>query len=328
MNPEWDASRQSRVEASLLGEKQLEFLKEWTEDWSNKTWMKAVLSQTLFANVATIPKEAMNDGIVPQMEIPDSGIFLLTDKTVSDFDSNAWPQYGRDRALRLFRKAFATHLAGDQHLGSTIQYGIDNWRDAGYAIVSPATGNIFPRRWHPPNPGKNREPEWPAILGDFEDGFGNLITVHGVTNPHKSTIEPTRHNELSTGYSVVRFIRSSRNIELENWPYYAGPGNGEPFPYWPVVFNQFDNYGREAVAWLPELVIENLENPVVRIIRERTGELEYSIRISGMRFQPKVFYFGSYTIEVGEPDSGAWQKIEGINATSFKERNELLVIIE
>jgi alkaline phosphatase D len=322
-NPNWNVPLDSRIEASLLGDRQLVFLEDWADDWSNHTWMKTVLSQTLFANVATLPKESMSDGVVPGLEIPDSGLFLLTDKLVSDFDSNAWPQTGRDRALRLFRKAFATHLAGDQHLGSTVQYGIDSWGDAGYAIVSPATGNIFPRRWHPPTAGQNRKEDWPVILGDFEDGFGNKITVHGVTNPHKSTIEPVRHNELSTGYSVARFIRESRDIELENWPYYAGPGNGLPFPYWPVKFNQIDNYGRSAVAWLPELIIEGMDDPVIRLTRERTEEIVYTLRIAGKSFQPKVFYFGTYTIEIGDPDEGTWQVLEGISATSFKERQSL-----
>jgi hypothetical protein len=257
------------------------------------------------------------------MEIPDSGIVLTGDKTVSDFDSNGWPQLGRDKAIRLFRKAFATHIAGDQHLGSTVHYGVDDWRDAGYAIVSPATGNIWPRRWHPPVEGRNRADQWPVNLGDFEDGFGNKITVHAVSNPHITGIEPTRHHELCTGYSSIIFRKDTREIELANWPYYSGPDNGSPFPFWPVTFNQLENYGRQAAAWLPEIMVTGIDDPVLRIIRERTGETIYTLRINGTSFQPKVFAFGNYTVEIGEPDTGNWQKLEGINATSFRERNPL-----
>ena len=230
--------------------------------------MKAVLSQTLFANLSTIPADAIDDNITQVSEVPDSGIVLTTDKFVSDFDSNGWPQSGRNRAISKFRKAFATHIAGDQHLGSTLQYGIDNWRDAGYAIVSPATGCIWTRRWHPPVEGNKREDNWPPNLGDFEDGFGNKITVYAVANPHKPTIEPTRHHELSTG----------------------------------------------------------IDNPVIRITRERTGEMVYTLRINGNSFQPGVFAYGNYIIEIGEPDNGRWKKSEGINATSFKERQPLEVV--
>ena len=61
--------------------------------------------------------------------------------------------------------------------------------------------------------GETGKRDWPTILGDFEYGFG---IDHGIvfTNPHISTVEPTRHNELSPGYSVARFIRDSRDIEL------------------------------------------------------------------------------------------------------------------
>ena len=263
---------------------------------------------------------SLRQNIVQTMEVPDSGIYLRTDRLVTDFDSDGWPQVGRDRALELFRKAFATHIAGDQHLGSTIHYGIDDYGDAGYAIISPAVGNLWSRRWHPPVEGRNRQEGWPGYLGDFEDGFGNKITVHAVANPHKTAIEPVRQHEKATGYSVIKFIKSSRDIELTNWPYYAGPGNGEPFPFWPVHINQLDNYGKTATHWLPELRVSGMKNPVVKVYREINGELIYSIRINGENFQPKVFSLGRYRIEVGEPDEDRWQLFEGVFATSFPER--------
>lgn len=324
-NTGWNVKRRSPSDAELLGERQLTFLEDWASDWSGGSWMKAVLSQTLFANLATIPADAINDNITQLSEVPDSGAVITTDRLATDFDSNGWPQEGRDKAVRKFRKAFATHIAGDQHLGSTVQYGIDNWEDAGYAIVSPATGCIWTRRWFPPLPGRNRAEDQPPLLGDFEDGFGNKITVYAVANPHKSTIEPLRHNELSTGYSSVIFKRETRDIELTNWPYHAGPGNGQPFPYWPVKINQMDNYGKKALAWLPEIISKGIEHPVIRIYRERTGELVYAIRTATGSFQPKVFAWGSYTVEIGEPDTGNWQKFEDISATSFTERQPLEV---
>ena len=35
----------------------------------------------------------------------------------------------RPSGLDLVRTCFALHIAGDQHLGSTVQYGIDDWND-------------------------------------------------------------------------------------------------------------------------------------------------------------------------------------------------------
>ena len=291
-NPRWSAERYADVrEATLLGDRQYAFLERWAGDWSGGAWMKAVLSQTVWANLATLPDSATSDAIVPFLEIPDSGVYVTGDRIVTDFDSDGWPQSGRDRALKIIRKAFALHICGDQHLPSTLHYGTDEWGDAGYAIVSPATGNIFPRRWFPPQPGRNREDGSPEYTGEFR---------------------------------AIIFRSSSREIELANWPGYAGPATGEPFPGGPVTISQADNYGRKIIGWLPEVVTEGLWNPVVRIISESTGETVYSLRISGNSFQPGVFRYGSYTIEAGDPDTDIWRKAEGIQAWSSRERQKLV----
>jgi hypothetical protein len=319
-NPAWDVRRRSRVEdAVLLGERQLDFLERWAGDWSGGTWMKAVVSQTLFSNVATLPADAKDDGVVPGLEIPEPGVYLEGDKMVADFDSNGWPQAGRDRAIRKFRKAFATHIVGDQHLATTSRYGVEDWRDSGYVIVSPATGNIFPRRWWPPVEGKNRAEGAPRNTGDFEDGFGNKITVLAVANPRKVEIPPTRHHELVTGYSVIRFEKAGRSIELANWPYWADPEVDSPFEGWPIRFNQMENYARPAKAWLPEIRVEGITDPVFQVLRQETGEMVYTLRIEGRVFRPKVFEAGAYIVRVGEPDTGTWRELKDLRAAGGRE---------
>jgi alkaline phosphatase D len=328
-NPAWDVKRKSRIEeAFLLGERQLKFLGDWVGDWSHQTWMKAVVSQTLFSNVATLPESAKSDGVVPGLEIPDTGTYVEGDKLVADFDSNGWPQEGRDKAIRLFRKAFALHIAGDQHLANTSQYGVEDWRDSNYVIVSPATGNLFPRRWWPPVPGNNREPGSPRYTGDFEDGFGNKITVFAVANPQKTTIQPVRHHELATGYSVITFDKKNREIRLANWPYWADPEKDDPFPGWPIQINQLDNFGKRAKAWLPEIQVSGLINPVVQVYRQQTGEMVYALRINGQTFQPKVFGSGLYTLKIGEPDSKAWKEIQDILASHSRKMPPLKVTFQ
>ena len=164
--------------AKLLGERQLLFLDQWSTDWSHQAQMKVVLSQTIFANVATLPKEAMSGAIIPTLRIMHQGDYPPDDRPVSDLDSNGWPQSGRNKAVGIIRKGFAFHLAGDQHLGSTIQYGLDNWNDSGFAFCVPSITNHWPRRWYPSEGGKNRDPNMPKYTGDNEDGFGNKMTVY------------------------------------------------------------------------------------------------------------------------------------------------------
>lgn len=316
-NNEFDPKKDARIpHASLLGDRQLQFLEEWAEDWSEQIWMKAVLSQTIFINLATLPQAAKNDGVVPSLAIPEPGEYVEGDRIVSDMDSNGWPQIGREKAVRKIRKAFAVHIAGDQHLGSTTHYGIEDFRDSNVAICTPAVGNIFPRRWFPPYRGKNQKPGAPKYTGDYEDGFGNKMTVYAVANPRQTQRFPSRLHELVTGYSIIRFHKTTRNFELAVWPYWAEPGRDEPFQGWPLTFNQLDNYGRAAKAYLPAIRVYGMQDPVIQVIQESTRKVVYTLRISGTDFQPKVFKMGTYTLKVGDPDLNQIKVFEGLIAGS------------
>jgi phosphodiesterase/alkaline phosphatase D-like protein len=315
-NPEFDAMTRADVPgATLLGDRQLRFLEDWANDWRGGTWMKVVLSQTLFANLATLPDSATSGALIPSLPILAPGEYAANEKLASEMDSNGWPQSGRNEALRAMRKGFAVHLAGDQHLGSTTQYGIDEWGDAAYALCVPSIANFWPRRWFPPTPGANRDPEAPPYSGDYEDGFGNEMTVLAVSNPHRWGREPANLHDRSPGYGIARFNRRTRQISLEAWPRWADPSQGEdPYPGWPVTFAQADNYGREAVAHLPHLEVRGIRDPVVQIVDEASGAIVYTLRIAGDSFVPKVFWDGSYTIHVGEPGTENVRTLSGIRS--------------
>ncbi len=316
-NPEFDPKREADAPgATLLGERQLEFLESWANDWSGGTWMKVALSQTLFTHLATLPDSATSGAVIPSLPILAPGEYAEGDKFVSDMDSNGWPQTGRNRALRAMRKGFAVHLAGDQHLGSTVQYGVDDWRDAGFALCVPPIANFWPRRWFPPQPGADRDPDAARYTGDFEDGFGNKMTVMAVSNPHRWGREPAALYDRAPGYGIARFNKSTREISLAAWPRWSDPAAGDsPYPGWPVTFAQQDNYGREALAYLPRLEITGMRDPVVQVVSEEDGEIVYTLRILGDTFVPKVFALGRYTLHVGEPGTDRMRTFEHVPAT-------------
>ena len=286
--------------ARLLGRRQLDFLEHWADDWSNRTWMKAVLSQTIFANVATLPQDAYHDNVVPKLRILHKGEYPPDDRPVADMDSDGWPQTGRNKAVKAIRKAFALHIAGDQHLATIFHHGIDDWNDANYSFCAPSIANYYLRWWKPLEPGKNRAPGQPEYLGEFLDGFNNKITLHAVANPSE---EPNGGDKLTTraaGFGVVRFDVKSRKITMECWPRHTDIGNPEAqYEGWPKTIDQLDNYGRKAAAWLPELRL-NRPDQVVQVIDEESLEIVYTLRIKGQNFRPKVFHAGQYSIRVGE----------------------------
>jgi len=289
--------------AVLLGRRQLDFIETWAADWSGGAWMKVALSQTIFANVATLPAGSPNGSVIPSLPILKPGEYAENDEPVQDMDSNGWPQTGRNRAVRALRKGFALHVAGDQHLGSTLQYGVDEWHDAGYALCVPSVGNFWPRRWFPSQGGANRTEGAPRYTGDFEDGFGNKMSVHAVSNPFQSGRKPAVLYDLATGYGIVRLEKSTRRFSLANWPRYADPRTESPYPGWPVRAHYLENYGRKPAGYLPEIMVSGMTDPVIQVVDESSDEIVYTLRIQGTHFKPPVFAQGRYTVRVGDGDA-------------------------
>ena len=238
----WDPKTEaSHPEAELLGVRQEIFLREWADHPAPGARFRIALSQSPFAAPQTLPAGARSDSVVPSLEIPARGEMPPDDTPTADFDTNSWPQEKRNLALGILASAKAIHLTGDQHLGSTGQYGIGAWRDGPWWLSSPAIANVWPRRWMPATPGANRSAGESPICGDFTDGFGNRMTIAAVANPETTDREPARLFERAVGYSVSRYHRGSGEVSLENWPYWASPArpapDNQPYPGWPVVID-------------------------------------------------------------------------------------------
>lgn len=300
INPNYDPESVDIPGAKLLGERQLEFLREWATDWRGAD-IKAVLSQTVFCGGAHIHGKRTN-------------------RLHADLDSNGWPQTGRNKALREIRKAFAVMIAGDQHLGSIIHHGIDDWNDAGYSLCVPSIANLYLRWWAPLEPGKNRATGMPEYTGEFRDGFDNKITVWAVANPGVKE----NHDKLTTraaGFGVAKFNRKTREITFECWPRNVDITSpvAKQYAGWPKTIRQEDNYGRKPVAYLPTLKIIGRADPVVQVIDESDGQIVYTLRIKGRTYSPKVFKKGTYTIKVGQgPARKTLEKVRSIDVVGAK----------
>lgn len=269
--------------ATLLGERQLDFLEAWTTDWKDAE-MKAVLSQTIFANVTTHSP-------------------TLAKKQRYSVDSNGWPQAGRNKALSVIRKSFSCMIAGDQHLGSVLHHGIEDWNNAGYSFAVPAASNFWMRWWKPDVPGKNHVKGMPDYTGEYLDAFHNKMTVLAIANPtHKDNTEKENLlNGRASGYGIIRFHKNKRQITYECWPRNVDmfAPDAKPYHGWPVTFEQTDNFRIAQGYELPILSIAK-ENQVVTVKNQYTKEVISSLRIRGNQYQPKVLHPGHYTVEIGE----------------------------
>ncbi|MDK3156109.1 hypothetical protein QPK87_05910 [Kamptonema cortianum] len=296
--------------AQLLGEMQHRFLNSWAADWGEGIEAKALVSQTIFANVTTIPESANNGGVFPSLNpTKREGDWLPGDKLAMDADTNGWPQSARNDALRLIRKCFAVHFAGDQHLPTLTQYGVDSFRDAGFAFCVPAGANTWPRRWHPPTVGMNMPEGADRKTGDFFDGFGNRVTVWAVANPFEITEEPVNLHQRVPGYGIVRFRKPMQQITFECWPRRVDPlrRGAQQYLGWPKTVLVGDNYAFEPVGFLPALDT-GVIRPVVQVWDEATGELVFARRFSDRVVNLPVPKNGVFTVKYGASSAALFVK--------------------
>jgi hypothetical protein len=198
----FDTTTLDEENLTLLGERQLNFLKEWG---SSSATLKAVLSQSPYCQ----PHHFM----------------------VADFDSNGWPQSGRNRALEVIREANAIMVHGDLHFSTLVQQGIDDWEDAGWSYTLPAVSTAMHRAWRPKVDGQNRQAGMPDYTGRFLDGWKNKITIWAAANPHTFLIEDDYKGEGQPlldymrngglGYGMVRFNKREESVTFESWPIFG-----------------------------------------------------------------------------------------------------------
>ena len=278
-NPEYDPASVDVDGAVLLGERQLKFLNSWSSDWLDAK-MKVALSATIFCGGAHIHGGANG-------------------RLHADMDSNGWPQSGRNRALVSLRKAFAFHLAGDQHLATIFHHGIDEFRDAIWSFCVPSIANLYLRWWEPLKPGANREANSPEYTGDHLDGFANKVTNYAAANPEK---KPAGNllNTRSAGFGIVRLNTGKRTIKMECWPRnvdISDPKTSQ-YPGWPKTISQFDNYSPSSWGQAGEITF-NVADPVVEVTDEVSKEVLYTVRIKGKTFRPHLPKGATFTLKAG-----------------------------
>lgn len=194
--------------ASLLGERQETFLKDWAVATTSSP-LRLVFSQTIFCKGHT-----------------HTGFDLR--RNHYDWDGNGWPRSGRQRALEPIKGSRTLMLHGDQHLGLLVRHGVDTWNDGPWAFMVPGTANGWPRAWWP---------EDGRISGDFTDPFGNQFSVLAAANPEKGSnnLKPRETDppevvahRKGSGHGMVIIAPDRKSAVLEMWRYQFDAKNPQP----------------------------------------------------------------------------------------------------
>ncbi len=224
------------------------------------------------------------------------------------------------------RKVGAFNINGDQHLPSLVQYGVDNFRDAGWSFCTPAICNFY-MRWFLPDeigvPAFDRPEHGYENTGKYTDAFSNKNYVYAIGNPGKIPVDKeSRYGNAqirNSGFGIVTFDQTERTISIDAWRFIADVENPNPlrdqFPGWPFIINQYDNFGIGADNFLPEIVV-NKPNQVIEVRKTGTNDLIRIFRMKGNSIQVGLHHPGTFTIKVGDKTVGSFETKPGVNNQS------------
>ena len=215
----------------LLGKRQEAFLSKWSADWRGHN-LKAVLSQTVFAGLAT--------------HQPQPERYLKY-----DFDSSGWPAKARDRAISIMRNSQALHICGDTHLGTLSQYGVNTQRDSNWAFCTPAIAAGWPRWWQPDAAGlphTNRPMHKTPQTGEYLDSFGNKVYVYAAANPEVGVSDHRyeKAHQKGSGFGFIEFDTQAQTYTVSAYRFLVDalqPPNVSQFSGWPVTIHKGENIG-------------------------------------------------------------------------------------
>ncbi|NVK23935.1 MAG: alkaline phosphatase D family protein [Gammaproteobacteria bacterium] len=224
INPKWDAEN-----LQLLGARQEKFLQTWSQDWRGHK-LKALLSQTIFASLATHQWK------------PDYYLKY-------DFDANGWPATGRNKAVEAIKGSKALHICGDTHLPSISQYGLKQHRDSNWAFCTPAIAVGWQRWWRPDDVGlnfTNRPAHNMPHTGEYLDSFGNKNYIYAIGNPEVSQSKNryVQAHEKSSGFGFITFNKDELSYTVEAYKFMIDVADGNPnnqFDGWPLTIQQSEN---------------------------------------------------------------------------------------
>ncbi|MEO0413784.1 MAG: alkaline phosphatase D family protein [Verrucomicrobiota bacterium] len=181
LDPDYDCTQLDHPDLQLLGSEQEAFLERWSADLKESGSLGAVLTSSPWAHVA------------------------MYSPTSADTDSNGWPQSARNRGLKAIGDAPVVMLHGDVHLGTLGRHGVDEFDDGPVAYSLPSFSSRASRKWEPLEEGANREAGTPENTGQFQDRFGNKVTMYGAGNGFN-------------GYGMILFDTKTKEVELQFHP--------------------------------------------------------------------------------------------------------------
>ena len=258
------ASSQTR---GALGPRQLNFLRNWTNNWTG-AHVKAVVSHSSIRN-SRIPPDSPGEGSASCGKTP----------AFSEQEKQPGPEW--EQALEIIRKGHALMITSGRSAPYGFHHGIDQKGDAGYEFGLPSFS--------------------PPMDASFQQTGEKNFPV--------------------TGYGIIHFDLTRQKIEFSAWAGRTDPGEGKPYRGWPVSLGVEDNYLKNPVGFLPEIITRGLNhNPVYKVYHDNAPELIYAKRAKDSLFRPAVYDESVYTLVVGSPEENKTDTLRNLVPVQLKKQ--------
>ena len=191
-------------------------------------------------------------------------------------------------------------------------------RDSNWSFCTPAVCSVYQRWWEPDRMGRphtDRPALEPAQHGRVSRRIGQLDLrlrrgQPPVDRPGQRRTATSGPTLRAGGFANVIVDTAKRTYTCQCYHFLADlrhPKPGDQFAGWPLTIQQKDNYGRHMAGHLPEVSVDGVRNAVLQVYNQKTGELVYALRLTTNHVKPWVFEPGTYTVKLGDPDTGKWK---------------------
>ncbi len=236
---------------------------------------------------------------------------ILTHYPILQFDSlnsvahrTGTPDYS---LIKLAQQNIATIISPSSTSSNLIKHGIKFFGDASYNYFAP---NLLTN-------------------GYMNNQNADFYTLQNEKLRFLTISEPTKTNEQIKylSYGIVKFNKFQSTTDFENRTLEINiEAKSEQFTSWNKTVSIPNNYVENSVVYLPIIKVKGTSTPPTYYIYDnKTREFIYTARAKDLKFKPKVFYWGTFDVEIFDHASGKKLLLEKVYSKNATDTASILV---
>jgi len=209
--------------------------------------------------------------------------------------------------IKLAQQNMASLISPSNNQSNLIKHGIKSFGDASYNYFVPSlTSNGY--------------------MNNQNADFYNTqnIKLKFLAIP-EATIK--NQNKRYLAYGIVKFNKFQSTTDFENRTLEIDlENNVEKFTSWNKTISINNNYVENSAVYLPTIKVKGTTTPPTYYIYDnKTREFIYALKAKDIKFKPKVFYWGTFDVEIYDHVSGKKLLLEKVYSKNASDTTSISV---